>query len=128
MLGMVGDDIDHEEGGSQRYSQQSSVVSQWEDRIMSGDEDGEMEGDKRTESLDQNKTDPPPASMEGEQYHFHDMSKDIPDNLKTNLSHSPKIIRKVQGTNDKDHENGESAFAPGTLQPAFMQTFSAVGK
>ena len=46
MLGMLGQNIDPD-GSSKLYSQQSSVVSQWEDRIISGDEDGgETEGDK----------------------------------------------------------------------------------
>ena len=36
MLGIVGDESDQ---GSLCYSRQSSVVSQWEERILSGDED-----------------------------------------------------------------------------------------
>ena len=72
MLGLVGEESDQ---GSLCYSRQSSVVSQWEERILSGDEDG----GSGMKSFDHTASKLGPKENE---FNFHDMSKAIPEHLR----------------------------------------------
>ena len=93
MLGMIEDESD---GGC--YSQQSSVVSQWEDRIVGGDE-----GVATTEVLNQ--------TAKTEEFNFHDMSKEIPENLRMQPTNaSPKMVEKVPDRVFNFSENEDSPF------------------
>ena len=72
MLGVIDGDSD---AGSRGCSHQSSVFSQWEDRIMSGDEEGG--------SLSRGVTLPSVSqAAKDAEFHFHDISKAIPDNMR----------------------------------------------
>ena len=104
MLGVVEDDSDV---GSRCYSRQSSVVSQWEDRVVSGDEDGGPES-KRAALFPLTQT----AKEAG--FNFHDMSKAIPENIR-HQPHINPVWRAGQQQDEKvfhfiGNEPGDSPF------------------
>ena len=89
MLGIVEDESDLE-GGSRCFSQQSSVVSQWEDRVLSGDED--TASAKKSFNNVTVKQD----SKEEDGFNFHDMSKAIPENVRQpNPNWSPGMVNQA---------------------------------
>ena len=105
MHGIVG----YESDASRCYSQQSSVVSQWEDRILSGDEEVGPEGSGKNHSTEL-------ETSKDERFNFHDMSKAIPER-QPNLSPShhkaagkADPVDKVFHFSDTTLEPGESPF------------------
>ena len=108
MLGVIEDDSDV---GSRCYSRQSSILSNWEDRIVSGDEEGGSSGrDKALSSQSQ-------AAKDSE-FNFHDISKAIPENFRHH-----NTVSRVGGQDEKvfhfnDNEPGDSPFINGIVSEA----------
>jgi len=108
MLGVIDDDSDV---GSRGYSRQSSILSNWEDRVVSGDEDGG--------SLSRGKTlSSPSQAAKDSEFNFHDISKAIPENIRHQTT-----VSRVGGHDEKvfhfnDNEPGDSPFINGIVNEA----------
>ena len=105
MLGVIEDDSDV---GSRCYSRQSSILSNWEDRINSGDEEGG--------SLSRGKAlSSPSQAAKDSEFNFHDISKAIPENIRHH-----NTVTRVTGQDEKvfhfnDNEPGDSPFINGIV-------------
>ena len=114
MLGVIEDESDV---GSRCYSRQSSVVSQWEDRIMSGDEDGGSISRTSASSP----TTQASQTVKDLEFNFHDISKAIPENIRhqkqlNTESRAEDLDEKVFHFNDNDY--GDSSFINGLVNDA----------
>ena len=111
MLGVIDGDSD---AGSRCYSRQSSVVSQWEDRIMSGDEEGA--------SLSRGITLPSASQIAKDakdaEFNFHDISKAIPDNIRHQSAISRVGVQDEKVFQFNDNEPGDSPFINGIVNDA----------
>ena len=113
MLGVIDDDSDV---GSHGLSRQSSILSNWEDRVVSGDEDGG--------SLSRGKAlSSPSQAAKDSEFNFHDISKAIPENIRHH-----NTVSRVGGHDEKvfhfnDNEPGNSPFINVIKSPPLFKEF-----